>query len=113
MSKALNLLKNKQTVADRATEYLTSIEREVKRTFIEDLEAKIEGIEDRISEAKQFHLETNHNRGTVASTREECKDKFLIILELEYTLKMAKTELREKKAIFDEYFGAEEKGGKI
>lgn len=104
MSKALDLMKSKQTVSNRAEEIISSVEREVKRKYIDDLQDRIDGLEDRLSEAKQFNLTTNHNRGEVANTREECKGKLLDILELEYQLKLSKRELKIKKAIFADYF---------
>lgn len=105
MSKALNLMKSKQTLEEKASEFITSVEREVQKEYIEHLESKIEGIEDKISDAKQFSLTTNINRGQTATTRAECKDKFLEILKLEYELKLTKIELKAKQEIFNDYFG--------
>lgn len=104
MSKALDLMKSRQTTSERADELIGSIEREVKRNYLEQLAANIEGLEDRLSEAKQFNLTTNHNRGQVANTREECKNKMLDILNLEYEIRLAKKEYKLKKLIFADYF---------
>ena len=107
MSKALDLMKSKQTLEDKANEFIVSVERDVQKQFIEELEHKIEDIEDKISDAKQFSLTTNINKGQTATTRSECKEKFLEILSLTYELRLAKAELKVKKQIFDEYFDSD------
>ena len=110
MSKALNLMKSKQTLQEKAKEFLPSVRREVRKQFLEELKGKIENIEDKISDAKEFSLTTNLNKGQTGSTRAECKDKFIDILSLEYDLKLAKAELAAKKELFEDYFGTDTAG---
>lgn len=105
-TKALNLLKSKQTTSEIAEEFIGSIEKEVKNKFIDELESRIEGIQDRIADAKQFSLTTNINKGVTASTRSECKERFFTLMCLEYELKLAQKELEIKKEIFNDYFKA-------
>lgn len=106
MSKALDLLKANKSLEQRATELLPSIQREVEQKYILDLKRSMEGIEDRLADAKQINLKTNLNEGQTAHSREECKDKLLLVLELEYQLEIIKKELEIKEKIFGTYFKA-------
>lgn len=106
MSKALELLKSNKSIEQRAVELLPSIQREVEQKYILDLKRKIEGIEDRLADAKQINLKTNLNEGQTAHSREECTDKLLLVLELEYQLEIARKELEIKERIFNNYFKA-------
>lgn len=106
MSKALDLLKSNKSLEQRAVELLPSIQREVEQKYILDLKRKIEGLEDRLADAKQINLKTNLNEGQTAHSREECKDKLYIVLDLEYQIEISKKELEIKERIFNNYFKA-------
>ncbi len=106
MSKALDLLKSNKTLSERAADLLPSVEREVKQKFIIDLKSKIEGVEDRLADAKLINLKTNLNEGQTAHSREECKERLMLILELEYQLVILKRELKIKTRLYLDYFKA-------
>lgn len=108
MSKALNLLKSNRTVKERAGSYLGSIQRNIQRDVIDALIAKKEKLEDEIFEQADFSLETNHNNGKVAMTKEACEKRFTRLIEVEFELELINKELKVKQEAFDKYFGAEE-----
>lgn len=102
--KALDLLKANKTLQERATEVMPRVKRDAEQLFIEFLERKIDTLKDQIADLSNFSLKTNLNEGQMGVTIEEAKKKFVMIMELEYQLKLAEKELEIKKEIFNTYF---------
>lgn len=102
--KALDLLKANQNIQDRAENFASSIERELKKEIIDVLVEKKEKITDQIHDLKSFNLATDLNQGIKQMTREDCKERFKDIINLEFELTLIELELKSKKESFDKYF---------
>ena len=109
MSKAKDLLKKNTSVEVRVEEFVVSLKRDLLRDIIEPLEVKIEKINDKIFDLKDFSVETNVNKGRAAITREGAKARFTEIIELEYEKTLLERELEIKKVSYDSYFLEETK----
>lgn len=108
MSKAKDLLKKNTSVEVRAEEFVVSLKRDLLRDIIEPLEVKIEKINDKIFDLKDFSVITDLNKGRAAITREGAKARFTEIIELEYEKTLLERELEIKKASYDSYFSEED-----
>lgn len=108
MSKAKDLLKKNTSVEVRAEEFVVSLKRDLLRDIVEPLEVKIEKINDKIFDLKDFSVITDFNKGRAAITREGAKARFTEIIELEYEKTLLERELKIKKASYDSYFSEEE-----
>ena len=102
--KALKLLQSTKTGAERASNYIESIGRNIQNNVINVLKDKKEHIQDQIFDLENFDLDTNVNMGIVALTREDCEKRFAKIIELRFELALIEVELENKQATFDEYF---------
>lgn len=108
MSKAKDLLKKNTSVEVRAEEFVVSLKRDLSRDIIEPLEVKIEKINDKIFDLKNFSVTTYLNKGRAAITREGAKARFTEIIELEYEKTLLEKELEIKKTSYDSYFSEED-----
>lgn len=109
MSKAKDLLKKNTSVEVRAEEFVVSLKRDLLRDIVEPLEVKIEKINDKIFDLKDFSVETNVNKGRSAITREGAKARFTEIIELEYEKTLLERELEIKRSSYELYFSEETK----
>lgn len=105
--KALKLLKSNKTVAERADTFVVSIKRDIQREVIDKLTADKEKLDDEIFELGNFTLDTDHNKGLKTMSKDDCKTRFMRLIQAKYELKLVTLELKEKQAIFDEYFSDE------
>lgn len=102
--KALQILEKNQSTKERASEFIKSIKRNLKKTIIDDLEIKIEKIEDKIYGLKDMSVSTDMNQGVIAITRDQAEERFNQVIEAEYELYLLKQELKVKKQSFNKYF---------
>jgi hypothetical protein len=112
-AKALRMLENTKSVSERASTYFTSIKRDLYDEVIKDKERAIEIKEDKIFDLSDFNLSTDYNKGMQRMTKEECKNRFIQILNLKAEIALQKLELQTYKEEFVDLFGeeeAEEKG---
>ena len=100
----IDILKTKTNTAEKAVMYGESIKRNLQKSIIEDLQSKINKIQDNIFDLQDISLETNINSGIKAITREECEKNFAIIIEKEYELELLKRELAIKTKSFNKFF---------
>lgn len=105
--KASQLLSKNKSVQERTAEFVTSIRRNIQRDLLDKLIVKMESINDKLFELKDFTLETNVNSGQSAMTRDACEDRFKQIIELEYQKELLKREIRVKTKSFNRYFEEE------
>lgn len=103
-SRAVILLGTSASVKQRSQEYAVSISRNLKRTIIDGLQAKIDDINDKMFELQDFTLETNLNSGKSALTREQCERRFESIINFEYEKELLTRELRIKSESYDGLF---------
>ena len=101
---ALEMLRTSKTVAERAESFFKSIKRELQKEILDTLVEKKEKIEDEIFELSNFTLDTNHNRGLAAMTKNDCKIRFEKVINLEFELDLVVEELTRKQASYDKYF---------
>lgn len=104
-TKAIDLLKSNKSVSERAESYYTSIKRDIQRDVVDELTKRKEKIEDDLFELKDFSLETDVNKGNVRMTKEDCKSRFMRIIDLEFELTLIEQELKIKSESFNKYFG--------
>lgn len=103
--KALELLKTNRTVAERSEGYVKAIKRDIQKEQIDVLIEKTEKIQDEITELTDFTLESDANRGLSSMTKEQCKNRFKRIIQLEFELTLNEIELSCKQKSFNTYFG--------
>lgn len=103
--KAEDLLKTNKTVAERATNYASSMKRNIQRDVIDALISKKEKMDDELFELTNFTLDTNINQGIRQMTKETCEERFKRIIQIEYELVLLNMELKVKQESFDKYFG--------
>ena len=101
---ALKLLKKNRTTEERAEKYTERIKSSLTIKIINNLEERIEKIADNIYDLENFNLSTDLNKGGNQLTKEECEDRFIKIIDLNYTKKLLELELKVKKEIFTHYF---------
>jgi len=101
---AMTMLKNNVSVADRATNYMSQIKRNIQRDVIDELIASKDKLEGRLFELKDFTLDTNINSGQKRMTAEECEARFKEIIEIEFALVILTQEIEVKQASFNKYF---------
>ncbi len=101
---ALKLLKKNRTTEERAEKYTERIKSSLTIKILTNLEEKIEKIADNIYDLENFNLSTDLNKGEIQLTKEECEDRFIKIIELNYAKKLLELELKAKKEIFTHYF---------
>lgn len=101
------MLRTSKTVAERADSYFKSMKRDIQKEVLDSLIEKREKIVDEIFELSTFTLETNYNRGNVPVTKEDCKARFVKIIDMEFELELINIELSKKQASFDKYFPEE------
>ena len=101
---ALKLLKKNRTTEERAEKYVERIKNSLNIRIITNLTERIEKIADDIYDLENFNLSTDLNKGEIQLTKEECEDRFIKIIELNYTKKLLELELKAKKEIFTHYF---------
>ena len=101
---ALKLLKKNRTTEERAEKYVERIKNSLNIKIITNLTERIEKIADNIYDLENFNLSTDLNKGEIQLTKEECEDRFIKIIELNYTKKLLELELKAKKEIFTHYF---------
>lgn len=101
---ALKLLKKNRTTEERAEKYVERIKNSLSIKIITNLTERIEKIADNIYDLENFNLSTDLNKGEIQLTKEECEDRFIKIIELNYTKKLLELELKAKKEIFTHYF---------
>lgn len=101
---AKTILSKSQTVAARAEDFFKRIKRNIQKETIDVLEEKIEKINDKIIETKDFSLDTDLNKGQKALTMSECQERFNTLIELEYEKELLERELAIKQASFSKYF---------
>ena len=106
--KADKLLRKNKSVTERATEFVTSIKRNIQRDVIDELTAKLDTINDSLFEKKDFSLETNINAGQAAMTRNACEQRFKDIIDLEYRKYLLEREIKIKTKSFNRYFSDKE-----
>lgn len=104
MSKAKDLLKKNTSVEERAEEFVVSLKRDLLRDIVEPLEVKIEKLNDKIFDLKDFSVTTDVNKGRAAITREGAKARFTEIIELEYEKTLLEKELKIKRNSYENYF---------
>ena len=103
-SKAHTLLASTKSVADRAATYAERIKKSLSIYIIDNLQERIEKIDDKIFDLENFALETNLNKGMVQLTKEDCEKRFANIIDLKFEQSLLQAELKAKKAAFDELF---------
>ena len=101
---ALKLLKKNRTTEERAEKYVERIKNSLNTKIITNLTERIEKIADNIYDLENFNLSIDLNKGEIQLTKEECEDRFIKIIELNYTKKLLELELKAKKEIFTHYF---------
>lgn len=101
---ALKLLKKNRTTEERAEKYVERIKNSLNIRIITNLTERIEKIADDIYDLENFNLSTDLNKGEIQLTKEECEDRFIQIIDLNYTKKLLELELKAKKEIFTHYF---------
>jgi D-Tyr-tRNAtyr deacylase len=101
---AKNILAKSQSVSERAEDFFKRIKRNLQKDTLDVLEEKIEKLNDKIIELKDFSLETNINKGHRAFTLSECQKRFEDLIELEYEKTLLEKELEYKQASFNKYF---------
>jgi hypothetical protein len=106
--KADKLLRKNKSVTERATEFVSSIKRNIQKDVLDVLTTKLDGINDNLFEKKDFSLETNINLGQAAMTRAACEQRFKDIIELEYKKELLEREIKIKTKSFNKYFGEDE-----
>jgi hypothetical protein len=104
MSKALEILKKSQSVDERATSFITSIQRNLQRTVIDSLTEKKDRLTDEIFVLSDFSLHTDKNAGQLGLTRDEAEERFSQIINREYELVLVSAELKAKQDIFNKLF---------
>lgn len=102
--KALELLKNSKTVAERAESFVKTAKRTVEREVIDTIQDRVEKLQQRLFDLKDFTLDTNLNKGMVRMTSEECSTRFKDIIQTEFELALAQQEAKIKQASFDDLF---------
>jgi len=107
--KADKLLRKNKSVSERASGFVTSIKRNIQRDILDKLATKLEEINDKLFELKDFSLETNVNSGQAAMSRESCEKRFTDIINLEYSKELLSREIRIKTKSFNKYFSDDEK----
>jgi len=103
--KALEILERNQSNKERASEYLVSIKRNLKKNIIDELVDQIDKIQDKINDLRDMSLTTDVNQGITAVTRDQAEKRFAEIIDLEYDLFLCKRELKIKKESYTNYFG--------
>lgn len=103
-SKAHKLLASVKSVTERADKYADRIKKSLSISIIDNLQERIEKIDDKIFDLENFALETNLNKGMVQLTKEDCEKRFAQIIELKFEQSLLQAELNAKKAAFDELF---------
>lgn len=104
MSKALELLKQSKSVAQRAAQYVTSVKRDIQRDVLDTLTKKKEALDDELFDLSNFSLETDVNAGRNQMTKEDVLFRFKRMIQIEYELKLINLELEVKQKAFDSYF---------
>ncbi len=108
MNAVEKLLSQSINVDGRAKAFTESIQRNLQKKVLDVLTEEKEKLVDDIFQAKDFTLRTDVNSGQVAVTREQAEQRFDNLMQLEYKLVFVEIELKERQAIFDKYFKAEE-----
>lgn len=103
-SKAHTLLASMKSVAERADKYADRIKKSLSISIIDNLQERIEKIDDKIFDLENFALETNLNKGMVQLTKEDCEKRFASIIDLKFEQSLLQAELDAKKVAFDELF---------
>lgn len=101
---AKNILAKAQSVSERSEDFFKRVKRNLQKSVLDTLEEKIEKLNDRIIETKDFSLDTNLNKGQKALTLSECEERFSLLISLEYEKELLERELAIKQASYDKYF---------
>lgn len=104
MSKALELLKQSKSVAQRAAQYVTSVKRDIQRDVLDALTKKKEALDDELFDLSNFSLETDMNAGRKQMTKDDVLVRFKRMIQIEYELKLITMELEVKQTAFNAYF---------
>jgi 23S rRNA pseudoU1915 N3-methylase RlmH len=102
------ILSKSQSVSERAEDFFKRIARNLQKDIIDVLEEKVEKINDKILETKDFSLDTNLNKGQQALTMSECQERFETLIKLEYEKELLERELAIKQSSYNKYFKAKE-----
>lgn len=101
-----NILANNVTLGDRARSFHDSVKEDLELEM-KSLRDKKRKIEDEIHDKLDFSLETNHNAGVVALTREDVCNRFKEVMNLRYKLVQIELELKVKEDIVSDWLKEE------
>jgi AraC-like DNA-binding protein len=107
--KALAILEQNQPIKERASEFIKSIKRNIKKDVIDELESTIEKLEDKLFSLSDMTVATDVNQGVIGITRDQAEQRFKDIIDTEYELSLVQAELKIKKKSFAKYFKEEVK----
>lgn len=97
-------MRTSQTVEARASEYFSSIKRNIQINVLDALTSKIEALNDRKFELSDFTLKADVNTMMIPLTRQECEARFVQLIDIDFKKELLEVELKAKQKAFDSYF---------
>ncbi len=106
--KALSLLESNKTTKEKASSYVVSIARSLKRNVLETLQDKIDKLKDENFDLENFALDTDLNKNLRQMTKEDCELRFKKLIDNQFEIEMLELELASKTKVFNTYFNEEQ-----
>lgn len=104
MNNALNFLKKAKSVEEKAATFAEGIKRDLQYEIIDALIKKRETLQEKKFDLQNFNLSTDLNKNLREMNREDCKDRFVKLIEIDYELELLEAEIKAKQKSFDYYF---------
>lgn len=101
---AKDLLLKSSAPEEVAEQFAIAAKRYVEEKVIQPLESKLAEQKERLFDLKRINIESDKNRGIEAITMDQCKERFVKIINLEYEITLTELELKQKKASYEKYF---------